>query len=131
MDLIHIEEIQQQILKLSIDHKNMTDDDEAEYTEQMVEDLIVAYCESMNYNINGFPLAKKQLPPEELEDDYFCRERYQLYLDILSLEKEDIAILTWTYVSAFWPEQFDSKDEYLHSIKARLESGSFYDITLD
>lgn len=131
MATISAEEIKNNILKLSIDHQNCTDDEEAEYFEQEAEDLIVAYAESKGYTINGFPTEKKLLPPEALEEDYFCRERYHLYLDRLALDKNDMAMLMWHYVSAFWPDQFESKDDYLQTIKGNVDSGVFYDVTLD
>ena len=57
-------------------------------------------------------------------------ERYQLYLDKLTLEKEDVAELTWCYVSSFWPGWFDSKDEYIESIVHQINSSNFYDVDL-
>jgi len=129
MDNILIEDLQNMLLDLSAKHKE-ADDQDAEIIELEAERLIVEYCEAQGYLINGFPTEKKQLPEEALEEDYFCRERYQLYLDTLATQKEDVAILMWTYVSSFWTGQFDSKEEYLQSIRNNMESGVFYDVTL-
>ena len=73
---------------------------------------------------------KKQWPEDDLEEDYFCRERYQLYLDTLATQHEDVAELMWAYVSSFWKNQFEGKDEYLQSIKYNLDSWDFYDLTI-
>ena len=129
MDNILIEGLQNRLHDLSAKHKEV-DDQDAEIIELEAERLIVEYCEAQGYLINGFPTEKKQLPEEALEEDYFCRERYQLYLDILATQKEDVAILMWAYVSSFWKAQFESKEEYLQSIRNNLESGVFYDVTL-
>lgn len=129
MDNILIEDLQNKLLDLSAKHKE-ADDKDAEIIELEAEELIVQYCEAKGYLINGFPTEKKQLPEEVLEEDYFCRERYQLYLDTLTTQKEDVAMLMWTYVSSLWTGQFESKEEYLQSIRNNLESGVFYDVTL-
>ena len=44
------------------------------------EELIIENCVSQGYLVNGFPTEKRKLSEEELGEDYFCRERYQLYL---------------------------------------------------
>lgn len=129
MGHILIEDLQNKLLDLSSKHKQ-ADDEDAELIELEAEELIVHYCEGQGYLINGFPTEKKQLPSEALEEDYFCRERYQLYLDTLATQKEDIAILMWAYVSSFWEDQFENKEEYLQSIRNNLNSGVFYDVTL-
>jgi Fe-S cluster assembly scaffold protein SufB len=123
------------IISLSKEHQ-MSDDDidgfkDAELIEHKAEQLIVAYAEKNGYLINGFPTEKKQLPEEELEEDYFCRERYQLYLDTLATQKDDVAELMWCYVSSFWVDQYESKEEYLQSLQDNLDSGVFYNIKID
>jgi hypothetical protein len=65
-----------------------------------------------------------------LEEDYFCQERYQLYLDTLATMHEDVADLMWCYVSSFWQDQFESKEVYLQKLKDNLDSGAFYDVTI-
>jgi len=101
-----------------------------ELIESEAEELIIDYCEDKGYLVNGFPTEKEQLPEEELDEDYFCRERYQLYLDTLTTQHEDVAELMWFYVNSFWENQFDSKEEYLQSIKDNLNDGGFYNITM-
>jgi len=101
-----------------------------ELIESEAEELIIDYCEDKGYLVNGFPTEKEQLPEEELDEDYFFRERYQLYLDTLTTQHEDVAELMWFYVNSFWENQFDSKEEYLQSIKDNLNDGGFYNITM-
>jgi len=110
---------------------SLDDFKEAELLEIEAESLIISYCEKMGYQINGFPIDKRIMYAEhELDEDYFCRERFQLYLDMLTLEKKDIEELTWCYVSVFWPEQFSDKQEFLMTIKEQIECGVFYDVEL-
>jgi hypothetical protein len=103
---------------------------EAELLEIQAEDLIISYCEEKGYQINGFPMDKRLLSEYELEEDYFSRARFQLYLDMLTLEKDDVAELTWCIVSVFWPNQFTDKQEYLMTLKGQIECGVFYDVHL-
>lgn len=130
-----LNEIKEQIKLLaekhqSIDDINLDTFDDADLIELRAEKMIINYCEQQNYLINGFPTEKKEIE-DELEEDYFCRERYQLYLDKLLVEKEDVAELMWCYTSSFWPDSFESKEYYIKCIKEQLESKSFYDVDLD
>lgn len=118
------------IFKLSLQHRTTDDELDAELIEKEAEQLIVNYCEAKGYLVNGFPTEKRQLPEEELEEDYFCRERYQLYLDKLATQHEDVADLMWCYVSNFWNDQYESKEEYLQNLRDNLNSGAFYDVTI-
>ena len=122
------------VSKLSEEHKATGDylDDfkDAELFEQEAEQLILDYCEAKCYLVKGFPTEKKQLPEEELEEDYFCRERYQLYINTLATQQDDVAELMWCYVSSFWEDQYESKEEYIQSLKDNLDSGVFYDVTI-
>lgn len=103
---------------------------ESELLEIEAENLIISYCEKMGYQVYGFPMDKRNVDEDKLDEDYFCRERFQLYLDLLSLEKEDVAELMWFFVSTFWPAQFSNKQQYLLTIKEQIESGVFYDVEL-
>ena len=114
----------------SIDENDLDAFDDADLIELRAEKMIINYCEQQKYLVNGFPTEKKEIE-DELEEDYFCRERYQLYLDILLVEKEDVAELMWCLTSNFWPDSFESKEYYIQCIKEQLESGVFYDVDLD
>jgi hypothetical protein len=136
-----IEIIKQKIAVLAKKHtesdENTIDDfTDAELLEKDARDLIVQYCENQGYLINGFPTEMKrryendEITDEEYEEDYFCEERYALYLDMLTIEKADVAELTWHYTRSFWPEQFESKEAYLEHVKSCVEDIGFYDLRL-
>ena len=129
-----IDTVKNKISGLSEEHKatgnDLDDFKDAELIEYEAEQLIIQYCEDKGYLVNGFPTQKKQLPEEELEEDYFCRERYQLYLDTLATIQDDVSELMWHYVSSFWEDQYESKEEYVHALTNNLDSGVFYDVTL-
>lgn len=117
-----------QVHKATVDE--LDDFKDAEQIEQEAEQLIAEYCEAKGYLVNGFPTEKRQLPEEELEEDYFCRERYQMYLDTLATKHEDVANLMWCYVSSFWEDKYESKEEYLQNMRENLDSGAFYDVDI-
>jgi hypothetical protein len=134
-------EIKQKITALAQKHaaseENTLDDiKDAELLESDAKNLIIQYCENQGYLINGFPTEMKrryknnEISDEEYDEDYFCEERYGLYLDMLTLDKTDVAELTWHYTSSFWPDQFQSKDEYLEYIKSCVDDDGFYDVSL-
>jgi hypothetical protein len=130
-----LDEIKEKIKLLADKHQSIDEDDldafdDAELLELEAEKLIVSYCEQKQYLINGFPTEKKKIE-DELIEDYFCRERYQLYLDTLATTKNDVADLLWCYTSNFWPDTFISKEEYIQTIKEQIESGVFYDVDFD
>jgi hypothetical protein len=109
------------------DEKGIDEFKDSELLELEAENLIIAYCEENKYLIEGFPTEKMKIK-DELDEDYLCRERYQYYLDCLTIEKKDVAELMWCYVSSFWPDSFDSKQEYILTIKEQLNAGVFYQI---
>ena len=127
-----IEEIKLRINILAQKHKSndeygIDEFKDFELLEIDAENLIIAYCEVKKYLIKGFPTEKKKIK-NQLDEDYFCRERYRYYLDRMTVEKEDVADLMWYYVSSFWPDYFKSKQEYILTIKGQLNSGVFYEI---
>jgi hypothetical protein len=119
---------------LSTEHSklnsDLSDEKDAEQIELEVEQLITSYCEEKSYLVKGFPTEKRKLTEDKLEEDYFCRERYQLYLDTLATQQNDVAELMWCYVSSFWADQYESKEEYIQNLKDNLDSGVFYDVTI-
>lgn len=130
-----IEGIKNKITLLSnnyheINEKSIDEFKDTELIEKQVEDLIIDYCVEKKYLVNGFPTEKKNSQNEELDDDYFCRERYQLYLDQLVIRFVDVADLMWHFVKSFWPNQFESKTCYVETLKQQIESGVFYDLDI-
>lgn len=131
---MEIEEIKRKITELTKDHDaiDLPITEELEFCEMIeieAEDLIVAYCERQGYLINGFPTEKRKIVEEDLEEEYFCRERFQLYLDTLATQKDDVAEIWWHYNSSFWPDWAVEKDSFLIELKEQLEKG-VYDIEL-
>ena len=129
-----MEEIVAKIKELSVKHHaidevGLDEIKDAEQIECEAEQVIIDYCARQNYLINGFPTEKLALA-DDLEDDYFSRERFQLYLDSLVVEKDDVADLMWNYTSNFWPDYFDSKEEYIETIHHQIKSCVFYDVTI-
>ena len=138
---MNLEDIKQKISHLAQKHSSIPENDlsdfgNAEILESEAFHLIVDYSESQGYLINGFPTEIRnryendEISDEEYDEDYFCLERYELYLDTLTLQKDDVAELMWHYANSFWPDQFESKEDYIDSIKIQIESGVFYDVIL-
>ncbi len=131
-----IREIKEKITELAQKHaandeNNLSDIKDAEFLEIWAEDLIIAYCEENAYLINGFPTEKRKMDLEEFDDeDYFCRERFHLYLDLLTCQKQDVAELTWHFTNSFWPETFESIQDFIDQAKERIDCIGFYDVTL-
>jgi len=111
----------------AIDENGIDEFKDSELLELETEHLIIVYCEEKKYLIEGFPTEKKKIK-DELDEDYFCRERYHYYLDRLTVEKEDVADLMWCYVSSFWTDSFESKEQYIETIIEQLNSSFFYEI---
>jgi hypothetical protein len=132
--MLEINQILEKISELAIRHKatgnNLEDLEDAEWLEFEAQDLIVEYCEQNGHQVEGFPHEKRilALSDDFYDEEYFCRERFQLYVDMLSLQIEIVADLNWHYVSSFWPEEFKDKSDFLVSIKERIASEVFYDV---
>jgi hypothetical protein len=136
---MHPEEIKKKITALSQKHsanneETMGDIKNAELIELEAEELIISYCEKKKYLINGFPTEKRRIYEEEgnedYDEDYFSIDRYRLYLDMLTIEKEDVAQLTWHYTSNFWPDFYESKEDFIEDIKHRINNTGFYELTI-
>jgi hypothetical protein len=131
------ETIKQNILSLSKQHhalgeldEDLLDYNEAEIIEQNAIGLIIDYCVKQAYFINGLPNADWRKTDEDVFEHEVQQEKLQLYLDTLTLQKDDVADLTWTFVASFWPGEFENKESYLEHIKERLDSTGFYSVTL-
>ena len=126
------EKIKAIISGLAEEHKKIDDKienwEESNRIEYEAEMLIADYCEIHGYLIEGFPTLKKMEIRSDDFDDYFCRERFQLYLDMLAVSHEDVAELMWYYTSLFWEDTYNSKQDYLESINLQLASEGFYDV---
>lgn len=121
-----IEDIKREIAELATKHQSEDEFQFAEMIEEEAEGLIVAFCEYSGYQVKGFPVEKRKLfeKQEEIdgeqEDEYFCRERFQLYLDCLALENDDVAEIWYFYNNTFWPGTFQTKETFLEFIKDQI-----------
>jgi len=98
--------------------------------------MIIHYCEGQGYLINGFPTDMKrryennEISDEEYVEDYFCDERFDHYLDRLTLKKNNVAKWNGHYTSGFGPSHFESKDIFKEIIKSCGVDCGFYDVSL-
>ena len=115
---MEIEEIKAEILKIYPQWKEMggsfDDDKYAEIYEGNVRDLIISYCESKGYEVEGYPFQKRILgeTDDSYDEDYFCYERNLKYLDVLAETKDDVFDLMYFYSKTFWSDQVGTKDEF-------------------
>jgi hypothetical protein len=129
-----IEKIKGKLQELAELHKKEEEDFRAEILEYEAVDLISAYCMSFGYKVNDFPdkLINQDIKPEDFYDLEASSEfePFKQYIDRLALEKKDVAELMWFYTQSFWPDTFDTKEDYLQSTKALLDAGISYDFEL-
>jgi hypothetical protein len=111
-------EIKAEIIKIYPEWKQLSDsfDDDkyAEIYESEVRSLIIDYCESKGYEVEGYPFQKRVLGETDnyYDEDYFCYERNLKYLDILAENQEDVLELMYFYSETFWEDQIGSIEEY-------------------
>jgi hypothetical protein len=82
--------------------------------ESFVVEIISEYCIEKGYEVEGFPIKKRELAM--LNEDYFCYDRYVKYLDILATKVEEVFELMFFYTSTFWPEHFDDEESYKQTL---------------
>jgi hypothetical protein len=115
---MELEKIKAEILKIYPEWRKLSDslDDDkyGEIYESEVRTLIINYCESKGYEVEGYPFEKRILgeTDEYYDVDYFCYERNLKYLDILAASKEDVLELMYFYSKTFWPDQVGTVEEY-------------------
>lgn len=115
---MEIEKIKTEILAIYPQWKNLSDsfDDDkyAEIYESNVRDILLAYCESKGYEVDGYPFQKRILGETDnnYDEDYFCYERNLKYLDVLATIHEDVMELMYFYNKTFWSDQVGSMEEY-------------------
>ena len=128
---MEISDLKKQILNLAIEHDRTSDDldglNDAELIEETAEDLIISYCRNNKYLINGFPDEKLISIPEEEKDDYFCRERYRLYLDLLTIQKKDVAEIMYYYHTSFYGNYYESILDFIQFIEEAIK---IYDVEI-
>ena len=85
--------------------------------------LIIEYCQKMQYKADG-------LPSTSTVEEELTEEHWMLFVDKLTLVHDDVAQLHWHWVTSFWPDEYESLEVFLDMVKARI-GGSFYDVSLD
>ena len=127
------EEVKMKIQELSSKHSELNDHIDniafAEEYEIQAEMIILEYCLNNKYNINGFS-PKLLRDDEDVEDINIYLEILRLYLDLLSLEKEDVAEICLYYQSTFWPDLIETKNEMKERIKQQISSGKYYKVEI-
>lgn len=90
--------------------------------EDEVTSLIFNYCQTNDNIINDSSTKKiKKIDNSNSQnDDSFSKEIQQLYIQLLSLEKQEIADLLWFYKSLFWPLWFDDRNKFIEQIRCEL-----------
>ena len=115
---MELDKIKVEIIKIYPEWRKLSDslDDDkyGEIYESEVRTLIMDYCESKGYEVEGYPFEKRILgeTDEYYDEDYFCYERNLKYLDILAVTKEDVLELMYFYSTTFWPDQVGTIKEY-------------------
>ena len=119
---IELEKIKAEILKIYLHWKNTSNsiagDKDAELEESFVRDLIINYCESKGYEVDGYPFQKQILgeTDNDYDEDYFCFEPNLKYLDVLATIHEDVMELMCFYGKPFWPDQVGTREEYKNQL---------------
>jgi len=131
MDIIEIKTKIESLAKRhnAVDENGLDDVKDAEMLELEAEGLIIDYCENNGYQVHGFPHEKRESNSEEYDEDYFCLERFRMYLDNLAISHDDVAELMWHYVNSFWPDFYEDQETYIASIRHNLKTEGFYDIS--
>lgn len=103
------------------------DDKYAEIYEGSVRSLIIAYCESKGYEVEGYPFQKRILGETDnsYDEDYFCYERNLKYLDVLATTHDDVLELMYFYNKTFWSDQVGSQEEYRSYILENIKSNCY------
>ncbi len=101
----------------------------AEIYESAVRNLIITYCESKGYEVDGYPFQKRILGKTDdfYDEDYFCFWRNVKYLDVLATTKDDVLDLMYFYTITFWSDYEGSKEEYKSDLLAHILANT-YDI---
>jgi hypothetical protein len=115
---MELDVIKVNIVKIYLKWKQLSDsfDDDkyAEIYESDVRSMIIDYCESKGYEVEGYPFQKRILgeTDENYDEDYFCYERNLKYLDILAENQEDVLELMYFYSKTFWKDHVGTIEEY-------------------
>lgn len=124
MDFLETKEKIQQLIKEinSVEDTDTFDDiKDVELLESFIREILLSYCQEMNYEIEGFPfvqLAKIENRDPGYDEDFMTYERMDLYLHRLALEKRDVFELCSLGYQYF--TLASEKEEVLEMIKGTI-----------
>jgi hypothetical protein len=118
-------ELKNQLLLLADAHKaEEVDLQDAEIIERSALKLITEFIVS-NDLLQGVNLGI------EIPSDFtqLSTDKLSFMVDSISLTNDIVLDLNWTVKSAFWNDEFESKEDYLEMLKEMIQNkGSFYDL---
>jgi hypothetical protein len=118
-------ELKNQLLLLADAHKaEEVDLQDAEIIERSALKLITEFIVS-NDLLQGVNLGI------EIPSDFtqLSTDKLSYMVDSISLTNDIVLDLNWTVKSAFWNDEFESKEDYLEMLKEMIQNkGSFYDL---
>jgi hypothetical protein len=118
-------ELKNQLLLLADAHKaEEVDLQDAEIIERSALKLITEFIVS-NDLLQGVNLGI------EIPSDFtqLSTDKLSFIVDSISLTNDIVLDLNWTVKSAFWNDEFESKEDYLEMLKEMIQNkGSFYDL---
>ena len=118
-------ELKNQLLLLADAHKaEEVDLQDAEIIERSALKLITVFIVS-NDLLQGVNLGI------EIPSDFtqLSTDKLSYMVDSISLTNDIVLDLNWTVKSAFWNDEFESKEDYLEMLKEMIQNkGSFYDL---
>ncbi len=77
--------------------------------EQEALEMILQYCQHKGYQVSGF-IGFQIESEENNHQDWMFNPQY--FLDVLTLEKADVAKIHWHYFSSFWPDFAKNKEDF-------------------
>ena len=113
------------LTQLAEQHKSTGDELEdikdSDSIEMEAQEMIYQYCLDMNYKT---PLKFLENKPDFDDDNTFGEKKW--FIDTLIISHADVAEISYHLVSKFWPEEFSSKEDYIESVFAYLESPDLF-----
>jgi hypothetical protein len=95
-------------------YSNMVaDSDGKTFLEKKAFNLIIEYCQKMQYKADG-------LPSTSTVEEELTEEHWMLYIDKLTLVHDDVAQLHWHWATSFWPKEYESFEVFIEIVKKRV-----------
>lgn len=121
-------EIHNELLLLSTEFKNEAIDlQDSEIVERTALKTIADYIKRQELH-NGIVL-EVELPSNISK---LSSDQLRYLIDTVSLQNADVFELNWTFNSNFWPDTFETKEDFKETIQNMLQDkDSFYDLEDD